>query len=106
MPTGSYRDGDLVYVDPESRTVVGPVQWSRNGNPKSMPYKPVVEEAKAKDPKGKDREERRRSTRKNYPWGTYKSMKNVYKLEGKKRTDPNKKFEEVIDKALAQPFWD
>ncbi len=106
-----YKDDELVYVDPDARTVVGRVEWHKNGNPKSMPVKediapaaPVAASATDKKPK---KEERRRSNRKFYPWGTYKSMKNIYRLEGKqKKTEPNKTLDQVIDIALEQPFWD
>ncbi len=96
----SYRDDDLVYVDPDSKTVVGPVEWSKAGNPKSKAAAPS-------EPAGKDKEERRRASRKYYPWGTYRSMKRAFKLEGKqKKTDPNATLDEVMVKALEQPYWD
>jgi hypothetical protein len=108
-PVSAYKDDDLVYVDPDTRTVVGMVEWNKNGNPKSMPVKEEAaapEGTPATDKKG-DKKERRRSGRKYYPWGTYKSMKNIYRLEGKqKKTEPNKTLDQVIDIALEQPFWD
>lgn len=95
----TYRDGDLVYVDPETKTVVGPVEWSRNGNPKSKTF---VHPPSEKDEKG----ERRRGGRKHYPWGTYKAMKGAFKLEGKKKYEANKTLDEVLEKALKEAFWD
>ena len=42
-----------------------------------------------------------------YPWGTYRSMKRVYKIDGKHRSEPSTRtFEEVIEQALKEPFWD
>lgn len=99
-----YRDDDLVYVDPESKTVVGKVEFSKNDNPKSRPYQPV---ALPKDPKDKsDKGERRNFFRKFYPFGTYRSMKRIYKVEGKiKDPEPNKTLDEVLPKALNEAFW-
>lgn len=101
--TGPYKDDDLVYVDPDTKSVVGPVEWSRNGNPKQMPV-PAREEAPAEKGKG---ERRRGSGRKFYPWGTYRSMKRVYRLEGKPaKNEPSGSLDEVIEKALKDPFWE
>ncbi|TSC57558.1 MAG: hypothetical protein Greene041619_1074 [Candidatus Peregrinibacteria bacterium Greene0416_19] len=99
--THLFRDTDLVYVDPDARAVVSIVEWSRNGNPRSL----TMPEKEAHDGKG----ERRRgsSGRKHYPWGTYRSMKNVYRLEGKqKKPEPGKTLDQVIDRALQEAFWD
>lgn len=88
----SYRDDDIVYVNPDTQMVVGRLEWSRNGNPKSKPYQAQPGE---------------RSWRRHFPYGTYKSMKNAFKLEGKrKKIEPTKTLEEVIAKALVEPYWD
>ena len=93
-----YKDEDLVYADPENRVVVGPVEWNRNGNVKPLLMPP------RKNEKG---EERKGGGKRFYPWGTYKSMRNAYRLEGKqKRVDPGHTLEQVIEKALKEPFWD
>lgn len=97
QPQAQYRDDDLVYVDPETKTVIGPIEWSRNGNPKSMPVPPK--------PEDKEKGKRRRSERKFYPWGTYRSMKHAYSLEGKqKRSEANITFDEAIAKGVDNPF--
>jgi hypothetical protein len=116
---GVYKDDDLVYVDPDSRTVVGLVEWSKSGNPKSLLMKEILEEeedepkpadakttAKPKD--AKDAGKRRRVRRQRfYPWGTYRSMKRIYKIEGKITREENQKtLDEVMEKALKEPFWD
>ena len=98
-----YTSEDLVYVDPDARLVMGLVEWSKAGNPKSMavPPAPLKEE---KDAKG---ERRRFSGRKYYPWGTYRSMRNIYRLEGKvKKEQPDRTLDQVMDKALKEAFWD
>ena len=98
-PASPFTDYDLVYVDPDTNSVVGKVEWNKNGNPKTRPY--VAPPA----PPGK--EERRRSWRKFYPWGTFRSMKNVFKVEGKQRKkEPTKTLNEVIEVALKEPYWD
>ena len=99
--TQPYKDDDLVYVDPELRTVIGPLEWSRSGNPKSMPV--PQEEVKDKDKK----ERRRRTSKRYYPWGTYRSMKRVFQLEGKlKKNDQGIPFDTALEKALKEAYWD
>lgn len=99
-PTGQYNDDDLVYVDPETRTVIGIVEWGTNEKPISKPYVPTP----SKDAKPGERP--KGFWRKLYPWGTYRSMKRIFKVEGKiKDAEPNKTLEEVLPKALSQAFW-
>jgi len=84
----SYGDDALVYVDPETKTVLGPLEFEKNGNPKSLPYKAV--EASGE-----------RSWRKMYPWGTYRSMKRAFRLEGKVREeDSGATLDDVLPKLL------
>lgn len=98
----SYNDDDLVYVDPETKTVVGRVEWGKNDKPKSLPYKRLESASSSKDPK----KEKGQFWRKHFPFGTYRSMKKIYKLEGKiKEAEPNKTLEEVLPKALTQAYW-
>jgi hypothetical protein len=118
-----YNDEDLVYVDPKTRVVMGFVEWSNAGKPKPLPVKEHIEEdddeaapapaaekgseAPAKPAKG-GRPVRVRRTR-YCPWGTYRSMKRVYKIEGKVRDnkDENRKtLDEAIELAMKEPFWD
>jgi len=115
-PEVGYKDDDLVYVDPDTRTVVGRVEWNKAGNPKSLPMKIVEEEVEDEAPKdGKPapagkvkRPMRRRIQRQRYyPWGTYRAMKRLYKIEGKQKSEPSQKtLDEVMEKALKEPFWD
>lgn len=109
VETPVYNDEDLVYVDPLARVVVGRVEFLANGKPKSLPMKDASaseeeEEGGQKDAKGKIRKRRQR----NYPWGTYRSMKRIYKLEGKPPKGPESTatLDDVIEKALKEPFWD
>ncbi len=138
----SYKDEDLVYVDPQLRLVVGFVEWSNSGKPKALLMKDKGEvdddedesapiskpgavnkvEPKAEEkapaaapvagkpvPKGFDKGRIRRKRVRYYPWGTYRSMKRIYKIEGKVRNDKDenrKTLDEVLEKALKEPFWD
>lgn len=95
-PAPGFRDDELVYVDPEARVVVGRIEWSRNGNPKSKPIPPEEREKMGK-----------KSWRKQYPWGTYRSMKRVFQLEGKmKKVEGNMLLDDAIARAMKEPFWD
>jgi len=97
--TVTYKDEDIVYVDPELKKVVGLVEWDKNGNPKAL----AMPEAPASTKEGA--RPRKRETR-YYPWGTYKSMKKVFQVEGKiKRIESGKTLEEILPKALEQAFW-
>ena len=104
----AYKDDDLVYVDPETRTVIGKVEWTKTEKPVSKAYVSLkTAAAPAAAPKGKaTKEEKRAYWRKFYPWGTYRSMKRIFKVEGKiKDPEPNKTLEEVLPKALSEAFW-
>jgi hypothetical protein len=111
--SAAYKDDDLVYVDPNLRTVVGPVEFLPNGKPKALAMKtdePELlagpEEAIGSKDKKANRPVRIRRTR-YYPWGTYRSMKKVYKIEGKQpKQESTKTLNEVIELALKEPFWD
>lgn len=106
MPAApAYNEDDLVYVDPDARVVVGKVEWNAAGKAKSLPMKTEVAEEEAEEKGGK--EKRRVRRQRFYPWGTYRSMKRIYKLEGKQpKFESQKTLDEVIEKALNEPFWD
>ena len=94
-----YTDDDLVYVDPKARQVLGKVEWMKSGNPKPLPIEGPAESA-AKD-------KRRRVKKQYYPWGTYRSMKKAFRVEGKeKEIEAYQPLEEALSKALTEPFWD
>ena len=98
-PAAIYTDEDLVYVDPETRTVIGKVEWDKNDNPKAL-----LMPERAPTP-GKER--RRGGGKRFYPWGTYRSMKNMFRLEGKrKKEEPTGTLDEIMVKALREPYWD
>ena len=113
-PPSQYKDEDLVYVDVQNRVVVGLVQWDKNGNPRplAMPSRSddndsEEEKPKAKTAGGKLRRASFSPRIRYYPWGTYRSMKIIYQLEGKRRKEePSGTLDEVMEKALKEPYWD
>ncbi|MDD5623276.1 MAG: hypothetical protein PHI23_01035 [Candidatus Peribacteraceae bacterium] len=98
---GTYKDDDFVYVDPDTRTVVGLVQWSKNGTPKPLPRP-----SKEREEEGEGEEKRHRRKR-YFPWGSYRSMKKLFHLEGKeKEAERSLPLEEALAKAQKEPYWD
>ena len=100
--TAVYSDGDFVYVDPDTRTVVGRVQWDKNGEPVALEKKDPNAEKLAIERKG------RKPRKRYYPWGTYQSMNRIYRLERKKdrETEDYILLESAIGKLQEEPFWD
>lgn len=98
----TYHDDDLVYVDPTSKTVVGKVEFSNAGRPK-----PLLMPRDQKDDEGAEQTKRAPRKQRYYPWGTYRSMKHVYKIEGKQpKVESQQTLDDAIAKALTAPFWD
>lgn len=105
--SSEFSDADLVYVDPKLRKVVGKVEWDKHGN--AMKREMVFVEKDQENNKGEADSKRkgRKPKKRYYPWGSYKTMKKIYRIEGKeKEGDQNRPFEEVLQKALVEPFWD
>ncbi len=97
MSDHPYNDDDFVYVDPQARAVVGKVEWTKDGMPKSRTYTPAVEEKPGRRP--------RTPKKRTYPWGTWKSMKKVFRIEKSREPEPQTTLEEVLPKAMQDPFW-
>ncbi|MDD4627925.1 MAG: hypothetical protein PHE68_00835 [Candidatus Peribacteraceae bacterium] len=96
----SYADTDFVYIDTDSRTVIGPVKWNKAGDviPLERPPRPERE--------GDDK--RRAPRRKEYYiWGSYRSLKKLYNLEGKAK-DPERvqTLDVAMGRALKEAYWD
>lgn len=106
--TATYTDEDLVYVDPNLRIVVGRVEFTEAGKAKPLAMKDQVVEEDDEEPKDKTAKKGMRPRRQRYyPWGTYRTMKKIYKLEGKQIQEDNRRtLDEVIEKAVKEPFWD
>ncbi len=125
--SATYNDEDLVYVDPDAKAVVGRVEFNDKGlaKPLAMPPKfaepedPVVA-AGAAEPEAKpdaaakpalkgkiDRRPARKPRTRYYPWGTYRTMKKIYKIEGKiPEPERTLTLNDVMEKALQEPYWD
>jgi len=103
-----YDNDDFVYVDPKNREVKGLVEWTKDGNAKPllMEFKeePIVQSPDKEDKKFK---KIRKPRKQYYPWGSYRTMKKLYKLEGKeKESDKNQPLDDALEKSLKEPFWD
>jgi hypothetical protein len=132
-PAEQYADDDLVYVDPDAKTVVGPVTFDDKGNAKKLERPsafaeadddesdakidpapsadPAVaakpEPAKGRGRGGRDRRPPRKPRKRYYPWGTYRTMKKIYKIEGKVfDAERTLTLDDVMEKALQEPYWD
>lgn len=92
-----YRDDDFVYVDPEKREVVGRVEWGRSGNPKSLPVP---------DGEGEEKDARHPSKKRSCPWGSFRSVRRVFRIGGKAKEVPSSSLDEALTKAQAEPYWD
>lgn len=104
MTTG-YKDDDLVYVDPEKKAVVSLVEFDKDGNAKQLEMKFTE---KANNGKEGEKPVKKRGGRKRYyPWGTYKTMKKIYRIEGKEKEAENyKTLDKALSLALEEPYWD
>lgn len=107
MTDQQYQSTDFVYVDPETRTVVGKVEWDKDGEPVSkkrvMKERPIPEGKPARP--GPPRKPRER----NYPWGSFRSMCGIFKLLGKgkdKETEGYITLDDAISKSMEHPYWD
>jgi len=100
-----YSDNDLVYVDPNKKEIVGRVEWTKDGVVKPLEMKENEELHKDKDDDPK--KQKRRPRKRNYPWGTFRSIKKLYKTHGKEKEVENyKTFNDALERALQEPFWD
>lgn len=99
-----YNNDDFVYVNPADKSVIGKVEWISEGLVKQKEIETDDELAEvSKEKKGKKRKKKRCFC----PWGTYRSMKNYYRLEGKvQETDGTNSLDEAIKKLEKDPFFD
>lgn len=131
--SGPFQDDDLVYVDPDARVVVGRVEFDEKGKAKKLerparevetdddesdakiepassnaaPAAAKPEPAKGRGRGGRDRRPPRKPRTRYYPWGTYRTMKKIYKIEGKVfEAERTLTLDDVMEKALQEPYWD
>lgn len=101
-----FKPDDFVYVDPDLRKAVGLVEWDKNGDAlqKEWPYP----ERPPREGDEKSGRPPRKPKKRYYPWGSYKTMCKLYKLEGKvkdKEVDDYIPLEEAIGKLQEEPYW-
>lgn len=96
-----FSDTDFLYFDTEKRAVIGPVEWTKTGNVKPLLKPGTPEEG------GEDRRRRGRPRKEYYIWGTYRSLKRLYNLEGKtKREESTQTLDSAMTRAQQEPYWD
>lgn len=101
--TEPFRDDDLVYADPDRRVIVGRVEFAKNGNAKPLQVPDLPEVPDAKTPKRAGKPPRKRY----YPWGTYKTMRKLYRIDGGvEEQERNIPLEDAIMRSMKEPFWD
>jgi len=106
--TATYKDEDLVYVDPKKKLVVSLVKWTKDGNVE--PLEMVFDAPEKKDSEEEETPKKghqRKRKKRFYLWGTYKTMKKLYRIEGKEReTEDYIALNKAIDISMEQPYWD
>lgn len=103
MNSQQFSDDDFVYVDPDAKSVVSLVEWDAKGNavPKEWPRK-------AKDSQDEKPSKFHKARKRYYPWGSYRTMKKLYKIEGKQKekdTEEYLQLETAIAKLQEEPYW-
>jgi len=100
-----YHDDDFIYVDPDKRVVIGKVEWTKDGLP--LPLKRGEDDGEQETGENVAQNDRRRKRARYYPWGSYRTMKRIYRLEGKmKDTVGEGTLDTVLEKAIVEPYWD
>ncbi|MEK7563391.1 MAG: hypothetical protein AAB544_03285 [Patescibacteria group bacterium] len=101
MLDSPYNDEDLVYADPEKRVIVGKVEFGKNGNAKPLQMPEVI-----RPPKEGDERRRGKPRKRFYPWGTYKTMRKLYKIDGGVvEADRQITLDLAMEKSAKEPFW-
>ncbi|OGJ59552.1 hypothetical protein A2881_03100 [Candidatus Peribacteria bacterium RIFCSPHIGHO2_01_FULL_55_13] len=101
MSDSPYNDDDLVYADPEKRIIVGKVEFGKNGSAKPLQMPEVI-----RPPKEGDERRRGKPRKRFYPWGTYKTMRKLYKIDGGVvEADRQITLDLAMEKSAKEPFW-
>ncbi|PIR53202.1 hypothetical protein COU76_02160, partial [Candidatus Peregrinibacteria bacterium CG10_big_fil_rev_8_21_14_0_10_49_10] len=101
--SSDFTNDDFVYVNPAKREVMGKVQWTKEGMPEKMERadpEPDTDEEGGND-------HRKRSRRKQYyPWGTYRTMKKLFRIEGKeKEIEHYLPLDDAMKLAIEETYW-
>ena len=97
----TYTDDHFVYVDPRNRTVLGTVEWKSEGIAVPMELPELEEKGEKKRP---DDRPRRKPKKRYAPWGSYRSMKRMYRLEGKQDDSGQGEFNDVVARFEVDPM--
>ncbi|TSC60647.1 MAG: hypothetical protein Greene041662_198 [Candidatus Peregrinibacteria bacterium Greene0416_62] len=101
MSDSPYIDEDLVYADPEKRVIIGKVVFGKNGNPQPLQMPDFVRPIKEGEVRRPSKPRKRF-----YPWGTYRSMRKLYKIDGGvTETDRRITLDSAMEKSAKEPFW-
>lgn len=87
-----YDDSALVYVDPDSRTIIGRVEWE-NDEPKKLTREQTGDRAK-------------NIKRMYYPYCTVRSAKHFLWKKRPLQEDRKLSLDDALQKAVMEPFWD
>lgn len=87
----STADDTLVYIDPDTRAVIGPVEWEGD-----RPKKLLREQAEGVSKKAK---------RLYYPYCTARTAKRLCEKKHQRQEDGRLSLEEALQKAIREPFW-
>lgn len=101
----AYNDADFLYFDPKTRAVIGPVQWTKEGNvlPRERPEEP---EQPAKEGAPPRRIHRHRE-KEYYIWGSYRTLKRLYNIEGKvKDAERTQTLDEAMQRSSSEAYWE
>ncbi len=91
-PALELTEETFVYVDQDTRSIIGPVEWAPSGNVKPL-----------KRPQ--DAEGRRRGE--TYLWGSVRSVKKALNVGGRHRgEEAHRPLEEAIELSNKEPYWD
>lgn len=97
-----YADTDFVYYDPRTKTVIGPVQWTRDGN-----VLPLERPDADRDPEERPQRRGKRRSKEYYIWGSYRSLKRLYNIEGKVRdAERTQTLDQAMERAQSEAYWD
>jgi len=100
-----YADSDFLYFDTRTRTVIGPVQWTPLGNVKPLerPLEPDRPQKEGAPP----RRIHRSREKEYYIWGSYRSLKRLYNLEGKpKNVERTQTLDEAMARSSTEAYWE
>jgi hypothetical protein len=84
-------DDTLVYIDPDARLVIGPVEWEGD-NPKKLPRERTGDATK-------------KMKRMYYPYCTARTAKRFLEKKHQRQDDEKLSLEEALQKAVTEPFW-